>query len=68
MYLCMNVLVNPSINSAHDYYPFPLEDGGRLAPIAGNLVDRLAILVAIRRFPRMVATDFRSLRSGTMPG
>jgi hypothetical protein len=42
-----------------------MEDGGRLAPMAAELVDRLAILVAIRRFPCMRAADSRSLRSGS---
>jgi hypothetical protein len=37
-----------------------MEDGGRLA---AELVARLAILVAIRRFPGMGAVDSRSLRS-----
>jgi hypothetical protein len=41
----------PSIQPVHDYYPFALEDMGRLAPIAVNLVDRLAIMVAVIRFP-----------------
>jgi hypothetical protein len=40
-----------------------MEDGGRLAPIAAELVDRLAILVAFRRFPGMGAADSRSLRN-----
>jgi hypothetical protein len=31
--------------------------------MADELVDRVAILVAFRRFPRMGATDSRSLRS-----
>jgi hypothetical protein len=38
-----------------DYYPFGPEEGGRLAPMAGELVDRLAILVALRRFPGILA-------------
>jgi hypothetical protein len=29
--------------SIHDYYPFAMQDGGRLAPMAAELVDRLAI-------------------------
>jgi hypothetical protein len=33
-----------------------------LAHVAAELVDRLAISVAIRRFPCMGAVDFRSLR------
>jgi hypothetical protein len=42
---------------------FAMEDGGQLAPMAAELVDRLAILVADRRFPGMGAVDYRSLRS-----
>jgi hypothetical protein len=34
--------------------PFAMEDGGRLVPMAAELVDRLAILVVVRRFPGMV--------------
>jgi hypothetical protein len=49
--------------SIHDYYQFPMEDGGRLASMAAELVDRLAILVAARRFPGMGAANSRSLRS-----
>jgi hypothetical protein len=56
-------LGTPSIQSVHDDYPFALEDGGRLSPtMAVDLVDRLAILVAFRRFPSMGAADSRSLR------
>jgi hypothetical protein len=45
------LLGTPSVQSIHDYYSFAMEDGGRLAPMAAELVDRLAILVAvIRRF------------------
>jgi hypothetical protein len=40
-----------------------MEDGGRLAPMATELVDRLAILVAVRRFLGMGADHSRSLRS-----
>jgi hypothetical protein len=36
-----------SIQSVHDYYPFALEDGGRLAPMAVDLDDCLTILVAV---------------------
>lgn len=57
------LLGTPSVQSVHDYYPFAMEDGGRLAPMAAELVDRLAILVAVRRFPGMGAADSRSLRS-----
>jgi hypothetical protein len=52
----------PSVQSIHDYYPFAMEDGGRLAPMAAELVDRLAILVAVRCFPVMGVADSRSLR------
>jgi hypothetical protein len=57
------MLGTPSVQSIHDYYPFAMEDGGRLAPMAAELVDRLAILVDVRRFPSMGAADSRSLRS-----
>jgi hypothetical protein len=53
----------PSDQSVHDYYSFALEDGSRLAPIAVELVDRLATLVAARLFPSMGAVDSRPLRS-----
>jgi hypothetical protein len=46
-------------------YPFALVDDGRLAPMVAELVDRLAILVAVRCFPGMGAMDTRSLRSKT---
>jgi hypothetical protein len=59
------LLGTPSVQSVHDYYPFAMEDGGRLASMAAELVYRLAILVAVRRFPGMGATDTRSLRSDT---
>jgi hypothetical protein len=43
------------VTSGHDYYPFALEDAdsqtGCLAHVAVELVDRLAILVGVRRFP-----------------
>jgi hypothetical protein len=55
------LLGTPSVQSIHDYYPFAVEDGGRLAPMAAELVDRLAILVAVRRFRGMGAADSRSL-------
>jgi hypothetical protein len=44
------LLGTPSVESARDYYPFALEDGGRLEPMAAELVDRPAIFVAIYRF------------------
>jgi hypothetical protein len=57
------LLGTPWVLSVHDYYPFPLEDGGRLAPtMAAELVDRLAILVAVRRCHGMGTAYFRSLR------
>jgi hypothetical protein len=57
------LLGTPSIQSVHDSYPFDLEDGGRLAPMAAELDDRWAILVAVRRFPGMGGANSRSLRS-----
>jgi hypothetical protein len=36
---------------------------GRLAPMAAELVDRLAIFVVVRRSPSLGAADSRSLRS-----
>jgi hypothetical protein len=59
------LLGTASFQSVHDYYPFALHDGGRLAPMAAELVDRLAIFVAVRRYPCMGAADSRSLRSGS---
>jgi hypothetical protein len=38
------LLGTPSIQSIHDYYPFAMEDTGRLAPMAAELVDRLNVL------------------------
>jgi hypothetical protein len=52
----------PSVPSVFDYYPVALEDGGRLAPMAAELIDRVAILVALGRFHGMVAADSHSLR------
>jgi hypothetical protein len=60
------LLGTPSVLSVHDYYPFALEDGGRLAPMAVELVDRLAILAAFRRFLGISAIDSRSLGSYIM--
>jgi hypothetical protein len=57
------LLGTPSVQSIHDYYPFAMEDGGRLEPMAGELVDRVAILVVVSRFPSMGVADSRSLRS-----
>jgi hypothetical protein len=56
------LLCTPSVRSIHDYYPFAMEDGGRLAPTAAELVDRIVILMACRRFPSMGDVDSRSLR------
>jgi hypothetical protein len=53
----------PSVQSVHDHYPFALEDGGWLAPMAAELVDRLTILVKVRRFHGMGVVDARALRS-----
>jgi hypothetical protein len=39
-----------------------IEDGGKLAPMPTDLVDRLAMLVAVCRFPGMGAHDSWSLR------
>jgi hypothetical protein len=57
------LLDTPSVLSVHDYNPLALEDGGRFAPMAAKLVDRLATLVAVRRFTCMGVDDSRSLRS-----
>jgi hypothetical protein len=43
------LLGTPSVLSAHDNYPFALEDGGRLAPMTAELVDRLANLGAFKK-------------------
>jgi hypothetical protein len=59
------LLGSPSVHVLHDYDPFVLEDGGRLAPMAAELVDRMAVLVAVRRFPSMGGGVSRSLRSHT---
>jgi hypothetical protein len=48
-----------SIQSVHDYNPFVLEDERRLAL---ELVDRLAILVAARRFHGTGVANSRLLR------
>jgi hypothetical protein len=58
------LLGTPLVHSIHDYYPFAMEDGGRLAPMAAKLADRMAILVAFLYFPCMVFDDSHSLRSG----
>jgi hypothetical protein len=57
------LLGTPSVQSVHHYYPFAMEDGGRLAPTAAELVYRSAILVTVRRCLGMGAAESRSLRS-----
>jgi hypothetical protein len=52
----------PSVQLVHDYDPFALDDGGRLAHMTAKLVDRLATLLAVCRFPSMGIADSRSLR------
>jgi hypothetical protein len=42
------LLGTPSVQWVHEFYPFAMEGGGRLAD---EFVDRLAISVAFRRFP-----------------
>jgi hypothetical protein len=44
------LLGTPSVQSIHDYYPFAVKDGGQFVPMAAELVDRLDILVGVRRF------------------
>jgi hypothetical protein len=56
------LLSTPSVHSIRDYYAFAIEDAGRLAPMAAELVVRLAILVVVRRFHGMGVADSRSLR------
>jgi hypothetical protein len=55
-------LGTPSVQSVHGYYPFALEDGGRLAPMAVELIDCLAIWVEVCRFPGMGVANSRLLR------
>jgi hypothetical protein len=57
------LLGTPSVQSIHDYYPFAMEDGGRLASMAAELAYRLALLVIVRRFHGVGAADSRPLRS-----
>jgi hypothetical protein len=56
-------LGSPSIQSVHDYHSFALEDGDRLAPMAVDLVDRLANLVVLGLKPSTGVADSRYLRS-----
>jgi hypothetical protein len=53
---------NVVLHDCTRHNPFAIGDGGWLAPMATELVDRLAILVVVRRFPGMGANDSRSLR------
>jgi hypothetical protein len=59
------LLGRPSVQSVHDKYPFAMEDGGRLAPMAAGLVDRLAILVVVCPFLGMGVANSRSLHCDT---
>jgi hypothetical protein len=43
----LSSLGTPSFQFVHDYYTFALEHGGRLAPMAVDIVVRLTILVAV---------------------
>jgi hypothetical protein len=52
----------PSVKSVYAYYLFALEYGDQLAPKAVELVDRMVILVGVRRFHGMIVADSRSLR------
>jgi hypothetical protein len=56
------LLGKPSVQLVRDYYRFAMKDGGRLTPMSAELVDRRAILVAVRRFPCMGNAHSRSLR------
>jgi hypothetical protein len=56
------LLGTPSVKSVIDFYPFAMEDVSRLAPMAAELVDRLAILMAVRRFHGMGVVESRSSR------
>jgi hypothetical protein len=57
------LLGTPSVHSTHDHYPFDMEDEGRLAQMAAELVDRVAILVAFLCFFGMGDVGSCSLRS-----
>jgi hypothetical protein len=48
-----------AVHSVHVYYPFALEDGGRLAHKAVELVDRVATLVVVCRSCSMGVIDSR---------
>jgi hypothetical protein len=55
------MLGTPSVQFVHDYYLFALGDGGRLVPMAAELVYRLAILVTARRFLRRYMYTMKTL-------
>jgi hypothetical protein len=56
-------LGTPSIQTVHECYYFALEDRGRLALMAVELVaDHLEIWLAVRRAPSLGAANSRSLR------
>jgi hypothetical protein len=57
------LLSTPSVQLVRDYYPLALEDEGRLAPMAAELVPRRAILVVVRCFLDTGDAHSRSLRS-----
>jgi hypothetical protein len=57
------LLGTPSVQTVNHYSYFVVEDGGRLAPMAVAMVDRLATLVAVRRFHGMDITYSCSLRN-----
>jgi hypothetical protein len=59
------LLGTPSVQPIRGYYPFAMDNGVWLAPMAAELVDRLAVLVDVRRFHGMGAADPRSLRSNS---
>jgi hypothetical protein len=48
------LLGTPLVMSVHDYHPFAVQDGGQLAYVAVELVDRVANLVVVYRFPAWV--------------
>jgi hypothetical protein len=56
-------LATPSTQTIHYYYPFALEEGGRLVPMNVEPVFRSAIWVVVRRLPGMGVVPFRALRS-----
>jgi hypothetical protein len=55
------LLGTPSVQYVHDYYPF----AHRLAPMAAELVNRMASLVVARRFLGVGVADSCPLLSGS---